>query len=72
MAVVIDANSFALHPFRIDIKNNQFVNYEAFIFPKHPKAGCDMYLRRVAALFGLAERGPKRRGCRQHRSIALD
>ncbi len=56
MAVVIDAGSFALRPFCIDAQHNEFVNYEAITFPEHPKAGCDMYLRRVA-LFGLVEDG---------------
>ncbi|MHB1674641.1 MAG: hypothetical protein ACYCSP_10365 [Acidobacteriaceae bacterium] len=56
MAVVIDAGSFALRPFRTDAQHNEFVNYEAITFPEHPKAGCDLYLRRVA-LFGLVEDG---------------
>jgi hypothetical protein len=43
----------ALRPVRIDVKRDRFIYYEAMTFPKHPAAGCNMYLRRLEAC-GLA------------------
>lgn len=41
-------DAVALRPFRVDVKRNEFVNYEAVEF-LNGAAGCDMYLRRLAA-----------------------
>ncbi len=51
MAYVTE-NAAALRVIRIDERRNEFINYEAMTFPKGPAAGCDMYLRRLAA-FGF-------------------
>jgi hypothetical protein len=49
--------AFALRPVRMDVKNNCFINYEGTTFPKNPKAGCEMYLRRAAICGGFVEDG---------------
>lgn len=54
---MVHAKAFALRPIRVDVRNNRFINYEGTTFPKNPWQGCELYLRRVAALFGLTEDG---------------
>jgi hypothetical protein len=49
LMVYLNEKAFALRPIRVDVKRNEFVNYEGTTFPRHPAAGCDMYLRRLAA-----------------------
>ena len=47
-------NAFALRAFRMDVKRNVFLNFEAVTFPNGPWAGCDVTLRR-AAVCGITE-----------------
>lgn len=54
--------AFALRPMRINERKDIFVYYEATTFPKNPRAGCDMYLRRVELMGGFAENGEGPRG----------
>jgi hypothetical protein len=49
----------ALRPIRVDEKRNEFINYEATTFPTGPAAGCDMYLRRLAAFGFLLPKNAK-------------
>jgi len=48
----------ALRPVRMDERNNRFVNYEATTFPKNPRAGCEMYIRRLKALGFIEKDSP--------------
>ena len=39
----------------MDVRNNRFVNYEGTTFPRDPRAGCDLYLRRLQACGFIAD-----------------
>lgn len=42
-------------PLRIGEVKDTLAHYEATTFPRNPRAGCELYLRRVDALFGLGK-----------------
>ena len=53
----VHPDAFALRPLRIFEESDKLVHYEATTFPRNPWAGCELWLRRVDALFGLGKDG---------------
>lgn len=58
----LDPNAFAIRPMRLDVRNNTFVHYESFTFPRNPWSAIERLvriLRVVGVVQGedLVERG---------------
>lgn len=54
-APTVESRAFALRPVRVDTHRNIFVNYDGTTFPRNPRAGCDITVRRLAAFGFIVE-----------------
>lgn len=54
----MNEKAHALRPVYMDVKANEFKNYEAVTFPNGPAAGCDLYLRQVGVFPKPTEKTP--------------